>query len=164
MKYFLLNGEIDCETIQPVLDFIGNNEGELQIGICSGGGDNDVMRFLQDALNANAERVTLVAMQGIYSAAFEIFVKYSGKRKMTTGTRGMYHYSGLQVRNNALGVFTDEEERTAVKFNRKYRLLEQTDLAKRFMTPAEFKKFRSSKDVYFDFERMKEICPNCKII
>lgn len=164
MKYYIFDAQITAETVQPLLDFIGNNDDELQIGICCVGGENDVERFLLNALNENKDRITLVAMSAIYSAAFALFYQFKGKRKITFGTRGMYHYSGVNVRVAANGGIQDSEEKAAAEFTKRNQKQWQDSFANGFMSVSELRNFRSGKDVYFTFDRIKQIFPHLEII
>lgn len=164
MKYYIFDAEINAETVQPLFDFICSTDDDVQVGICCVGGENDVERFLLNALNENKDRVTLVALSAIYSAAFALFYQFEGKRKITFGTRGMYHYSGVNVRVAANGGIQDGEERAAAQFTKSNQKKWQDDFVGEFMNPAELRSFKSGKDVYFSFDRIREIFPDLEII
>lgn len=156
MKYLLFNEEINLESGQKILDFISSNEGPITIGFGSGGGSCSVASMLIHAMNANKERLVLVANAGIYSSAFEIFYRYAGERKLAHGCRGMYHLSAHEIcmASNGKPNYTEGD---CQKSTQKSEYAHDIALASEFMTPAELKKMKAIKDVFFDFERMKEI-------
>lgn len=165
MKYYILNDDIADSTIQPLLDFINQNEGSaMQIGISSGGGFSDYARFISDVLNQNKEYITLVAVGNVYSAAFRLFHEFEGTKKMTFGSRGMAHhsYQTVPLINNGMGA-TDEAH-AAICNSRNYIRPDEIAFAESFMFNEELEKFKQGKEVYFDFARMRQIFPNAEIV
>ena len=163
MKYYLHAGGISVESVIQILDFVQNNDGDLTIGLNSGGGQTSVAAFLLDCLNANSERVTLTALTGIYSAAFWLFYNFKGKRKIASGCRGMFHYATQPVTLCATGRpdgFEDEAIVSALKHDK----IANEKIALEFMNPTELKKFKKNWDVFFGLDRMMEIFPDAQII
>lgn len=136
MKFFIHSTEINYETAVPLLDFIQNNEGPITIGMNSGGGSQEVATFILEAMNQNADRITLVALAGVYSAAFFIFFNFKGKRKMTYGARGMWHYSCQEVNIAANGKPACGEGDTQVK-NAPLNMVRDEAFGRKFMTRRE---------------------------
>ena len=67
MKYHTIDGDINEENTQALLDFINQNEGhDMQIGISSSGGFFDYARFVTDVLNQNKDSIVLVAVGNVY--------------------------------------------------------------------------------------------------
>lgn len=164
MEYLIFNEPITEETGQKILDFIGRTDGPIQIGIATVGGCKSTALFVLDAMNAAKDRLTLVAMTGIYSAGFRLFYDYKGKRKITFGCNGMYHYSGQNIRMNALGKPDYYEGAASMETIKKYDRADDLQFSKQFMTASELRKFAQAQDVFFNFGRMMEIFPDVEMI
>lgn len=158
-KYYVHADGLNDEKTKPLIDFINNTPGDLVIGLNCGGGSEAMRCFVQQLLAENADRITLVAMVGIYSAAFELFYKYDGVKVLTNGVAGMYHLASLNAHINANGN-PEVGEAAAIFEGVKMTKLECDNFAASFMTPSEIKKYRKGEDVYFGFKRMKEIFPD----
>lgn len=164
MKYLIFNEPINEETGQKILDFIGGTDGPIQIGMATVGGCKSTALFIADAMNAAKDRLTLVAMSGIYSAGFRLFYTYKGKRKITMGCNGMYHYSGQNIRMNALGKPDYYEGNASMETIKKYDRTDDLQFSKQFMKAGELRKFAQAQEVYFNFGRMLEIFPDVEVI
>lgn len=163
MKYYLHSDGINPDTVRQMIEFVQDNEGELTIGINSSGGDVSAAAFLLDCLNANKDRITIIAVTAVFSAAFSLFYRFNGKKKITTGCRGMFHYSTQPITMAANGRpdgWYDENALDVLKSDR----AGLDEFAGLFMTPSELKKFRKNWDVYFNTQRMREIFPDAEII
>lgn len=154
MRYLLFNEALNMENGQMILDFIQASPGPVTLGLGSGGGMSSVGNFLINAFNNEADRLTLVAMAGVYSMGFELFYRYAGPRKMTFGVRGMYHFSSQGIQIMATGRLS------SMKTDRERDL----QFASLFMTDKELRRMKAGRDVFFDFERMKQIFPDAEII
>lgn len=163
--YFIFDGEIASknENIQKLLDIFNQEKGNILLGIDSVGGCNATNSFLLKMLNENKERVSVMVLNSVYSSAFVLFYDFKGKKYLSKGARGMYHYSHFEMSMNANGRPTLHEDIAVLK-DRKRLFKEQIDFIKTFMTKTEQNKFRKGEDVYFDFARMQEIFPDAEII
>jgi hypothetical protein len=163
MKYLLFNEGLTMEQGQLILDFIQSTDGPLTIGFGSGGGHTSVGNFLIDAFNNEKHRLTLIAMAGVYSMGFEVFYRYEGQKKMVFGVRGMYHLSSQEVQISAHGRAAYDEgtcQLSGLKNDR----VRDLQFASLFMTEKELRKMKSGQDVFFDFERMKQIFPDVEVV
>jgi hypothetical protein len=163
MKYFIFSGCISDETVKPLLDFIGENEGPLRVSLNSGGGCASLAWFLSAALNENKDRLTLTANCGIYSAAFEIFHRFQGPKELTFGCRGAYHLSRQEITMLSTGEPLSGEAETQLT-GTALDAERELNFAADFMTGAEFDKMKRGEDVFFNFKRMREIFPQAKVI
>lgn len=75
----------------------------------------------------------------------------------------MYHYSTRSITLNADRTAAYGEDKCMSK-NMKAEKARELEFAALFMTPEEVEKMKRGKDVFFTFERMKEIFPNCEIL
>ena len=163
-KYYIFDGPINQETTQRLINFINAVEEPMQIGLVSNGGDKSATLFLIDVLNQNKDRITLVAMAGIYSSAFRLFKSFEGKKKMAFGVVGMWHYSGQEIRMNCLGKPDYYDGIASFESLKQWDKAHDLEFAKSFMNNMELKKFNRAQEVFFDFGRMKEIFPDVEII
>lgn len=165
MKYHTIDGDINEENTQALLEFINQNEGHaMQIGISSSGGFFDYARFVTNVLNQNKDSITLVAVGNVYSAAFRLFYEFQGARKMTFATRGMAHHSYQTVPLTNNGIGATDEAHAAICNSRDYIRPDEIAFAESFMFNEELEKFKQGKEVYFDFARMRQIFPNAEIV
>lgn len=163
MKYYIHADGINDRSVMETVNFIQNNEGEITIGLNSDGGQTSYGAFLVECLNENKDRITLIALTGVFSAAFRVFYEFKGKRKMSHGCRGMFHYATQDVRMCAK-IRPDGTGEESVISGLKSSKAQNDSFVEQFMTPTELRKFRKNWDVYFDFERMKKIFPDAEII
>lgn len=164
MKYYLHADGITEECIKGLLEFINQNDGQdITIGLNSNGGSTATALFLAHVLNMRKNLVTLIAISGIYSAAFDLFYRFKGTKILARGCRGMYHYSSIDIRYGSSLRPDNEDERQKLKMLSIDRVAIEAMCAE-FMTPTEMRRLRSNKDVWFDFERMREIFPHATTI
>jgi len=156
MKYFYVEGEMFDDFATSIFQILNDNEGDVTIGFCSMGGDNRITRYLLDALNQNKDRVTLVAVNSVYSSAFELFYRFKGKRVLGYMVRGMYHQSSAELRISVGGRPQDVEHQVVLE-DHKADFVLQTEFVSKFMNDSELRKFKNNQDVYFGHARMMEI-------
>lgn len=162
--YFFFSDLIKDENVGDLIEFINKTGNDpIMIGIKSCGGSSTLLYFLQRIFKEQSERISLVAIAGIYSAAFDLFYNFTGKRFLTRETKGMYHWAAQEVTINANSKLTYYEDE-AMKRDRKRLKKEQLVFIAKFMTAGEIRKFKEGKDVYFDFSRMQEIFPDAEIL
>lgn len=155
-KYFLFDGAIVPEKVNPLIDFVQNTPGDLVIGMNSNGGATGVGRFLTHVLNRNKDRITLINVNRVSSAAFEVFYAFQGKKILLYNVSGMMHrgYVDVSIDSAGKGVYHhDVDDINKVK----YEAAGELEMATLIMTPAELKKFKKGDDIYFGFDRMKQI-------
>lgn len=162
-KFYIHADAIHDKNVGELIGFVNNTDGEIIIGINSGGGSNGTRCFLQKLFTINQDRLTLVALTGIHSAAFELFYNYAGKKALTHGITGMWHMEVVSCRLAANGKPDTEEERAIYR-----NMIEDNNaneaFAASFMTPEELIKYQKGEDVYFDYNRMKQMFPDAEIL
>lgn len=161
--YHIFEGEIDASAVSSIIDFVQNTPGEIAVAINSSGGKTSTMRLLLHVLNQNKDRVTLIGLAGIFSAAFELFYSFEGRKAMTNGCRGMYHYSYCDVAIAANGKPENSGAESELLMLKQSKIREDSFVS-RFLTSAELRKFKQNGDVFFSFERMKQIFPDAEIL
>ena len=161
MKYFQLEGTIDESLVSKFMDFCNNNlSDDCTIVINSGGGKSTLATVILDIINSNADRITLISA-GVYSAAFYIFYFAKCKRKIIYGSLGMHHKEYLKniyITEKGKPKYQDDicqiENLKSVRDN----------FLKKIMTKKEKFIYNNDDDVYFTFDRMKEIFPTVEIV
>jgi hypothetical protein len=162
MIFHLLTERIDKDSTRAVLDFL-NTGGELTLAMDSQGGIKAFADLMLHALNQNKDRVTIIVLAGVGSCGFDIFYGFQGVRKLTFGCMGMTHYSSrsIDIHPNGAAAYT---EGVCHKKNLKAYKDRELEVLGQFATPSEITQFKKGWDVYFSFERMKEIFPEAEII
>lgn len=163
-KYYIFNGTINDETVKPLIDFINSNRDPITISFTSTGGEMEVGRFLTHVLNENKERITLCAVNYIYSCAFKIFKMYTGKKLITFGCGGMYHYTSQMISTTYDGVPNYKYEGAAQLSSMQDCKKENLKFCEGFMSAKELSNYKKNIDVHFSFSRMKQINKDAEII
>lgn len=138
-----------------------NTEEKINIILHSNGGASDLTRILVNLINSNPENFVLTSVK-IYSAAFFLFYSAKCEKQIVKNTIGCYHKA--YITNIDLDVSKEPvwaEHKCLVK-NLDTRDISPIPLD--FMTRQEINKFKKGKDVFFTFNRMKEIFPDAEII
>lgn len=163
VKHAALHGEIDEKFLELLIDILESTDGPIEIFFWSNGGYVITAKCMIYLLNQHKERVTLIGHTELCSSAFDVFYGFKGKRKLVTGTMGMYHYGYKQITmsHNRKPVYSHDE---AYMENVDYGRVPAQNTAKKIMTKAELKKFEDNHDIFFTFERMKQIFPDAEVI
>ena len=116
-------------------------------------------KIMSRQLSLHIETTVVILWAWAYSAAFKIFHDYKWKKIMTYWSRGMRHQWHQAIDINDDWSITYLEDKVVARNNKK-----TADSPYKWMTKKEKKLFIKWKDVYFDFERMKEIFPDIEIL
>lgn len=161
MKFFQLAGQINTDLLDSFIEFINENEDQKKTVILrSDGGYDLVAKALTYVINSNKENCFLIA-NCVLSAAFSIFYKAECKKAIIMSSMGMIHRSYNKIEFNSDGKPTYKEGEVMLK-NWKENNGFEDDYP--FMTKQEKNFFEKGDDVYFTFNRMKEIFPEAEII
>lgn len=157
-KFFFLNDSLKKETINEIIAFLNENDGELGIFFDSPGGEQSVAMILNRIFSEQKERITLIASGDLSSAAFFVFFMFTGKREILDLTVGEWHMSRTDIEMFSNGKIKGEwnkfcrkrvkeyEEKFIKSFNKKIGLSDK-----------EMKDFYNGEDIIFDAQRMREI-------
>ena len=161
MKYFQLEGIINESLVTRFMDFCNNNiSEECTIVINSSGGKSTLATLVLDIINTHAEKITLISA-GVYSAGFYIFFFAKCRRKIIYGSIGMHHREYLKdIYINEKGKPKYQEDICQIENLKCVR----NNFLEKAMTKKEKFLYNSDDDVYFTFNRMKELFPNVEII
>jgi len=162
MQYFYLRDNINQDTFDKFVQFYnGVGDNEITIVIDSGGGSNMICEAMIYMLNQK-QKVTTIIM-GAFSSAMYLAVKLKGEKILTNTCLGMWHYTKWALDfNDKLKPYYKQDEGIIKNMPRNKKISET--FAKSIMTTAEYKKYLNDDDVYFHFNRMKQIFPTAKIL
>lgn len=160
MLKYQLKGEIDSKATKAFTKFINEYEiKDLHIIIDSLGGDNSEIQNFIFLINSLEDNVTLIASSMIGSAAFEIFVLAECKKRILPFTGAMYHGLKSQIFFDHNGNPCDEHEKYKFEL-----LVSSKEITKNVcelsnMNDEEINLIMQGKDVYFTWDRLKEMFP-----
>lgn len=97
MKIVHLEGSVD-ESMRDIVTNALNEEWEVTFYLNSHGGKSQFAYQIIDIINKNKDRVTLIAVLQIASAAFRIFFEVECKREILWETEWLAHMARMDVR------------------------------------------------------------------
>lgn len=157
-----MNGRIDKEMLERFVSFFNENQDQkCTLVLNSGGGDTVISETITHMIEQMVD-VTLI-INSVYSAAFEIAFYATCKKILSKTSKGMWHYPRAEITFN-----TKKEpyyhEDVCVLSNLPIENKSAEKLAKKVMTDKEFNKFKKDHDIYFNFNRMKQIFSNATVL
>jgi hypothetical protein len=158
-KYFYIDGELKCETVEKFIDFVNeNHDSEITVFIDSNGGWNVSAQAIAVIINDHHERFRMVSGGTIFSAAFWLFFSVKCERKIQEGTIGCYHLvrQNLEIMSNGAGADRIQD------YNLKNLKKDWAKSTQGFcdaigLTQSEIKSIMSGKETFFDTERLREL-------
>jgi len=158
MKYFYMYESTDDVDANKFIEFINTNpDGELTVYINNYGGMNTGGWIMSDLINANKDRITLVAVGIIASNAFRVFFRAKCKRVIAPFTQGMMHFSSKKVtlcENGGPLYFEDQE---AIRNMKAEAPITERWCKEIGMNEKEIRKMKRVEDVWFSTERLQEL-------
>ena len=156
---YLLEGEISYETVAPVLRWL-DTQTPKHLGIDSTGGNPSAAFFLAEAVNSHVDDGIEVCIAGYcYSAAMymQMSLYQSVPVSVCPGALGMLHYASVEMMQFPNGKTRDQDDKRA----QEQMLLDYKkwvdEWARHNLNRSERSKLRSGHDVYFNYDRMKEL-------
>lgn len=165
MKHYItISGEFDDDTLAKfVNDFndIPESIDEVDIYLTTSGGNNNAANCISDILNNSDREITLIASDEISSAGFNLFFKTNVKRRITSFTLGMMHFTSCDnISVNESGKPVSESDKANVecmKLMRKETIKFCKSLG---MSNSEIEEIKQGKEVYFHYSRLQEFLNN----
>lgn len=148
--------DINDETFISLCEFL-QRKGKKRIVIDSWGGTTWYWTLMIEAINKAKDVV--VAWTDMSSMAFRIFHAVNKPKMLVDGARGMAHVAAIEwltVKHNKM-MWVDQ-----TAFIDSMCQMRQPDCS--FMTEDELTRYNKWEDVYFTFNRLKEIFPDAEII
>lgn len=157
--YFNINNSIDESTLNILINQINNlKDGILTIYFtCPNGGLTDTGEALIHLINTNKDRITIIFYGELFSMGMNIFLRTSCSKVVLPDTRGMYHYTWQDIAINESGKPLGEYEKFSLSELKKAKKRSLETIDNLPLTEKESKAMKSGKDVYFSYERMKEL-------
>lgn len=155
MKYFVLE-EINKDNALALFEFL-NIKGKKTVVIDSDWWSSWYAKLIIRELN-KAKDVTVEACN-VVSAWFEIFYQCACKKALVDWARWMAHLAAIEWLTVQANKSTTRSHTALVNA-----MAQMTSPEYTFLTEEERKLYDDWQDVYFDFNRMKEIFPDAEII
>jgi hypothetical protein len=164
MKYFLIKDHLSSDKFHKILDFANDHTGETITWIIScGGGEMALASVFIDLVNSDKENHVIIGSY-LYSAAFFIFYNAQCKKKLVSGTVGMFHYPYQKMETTENGKHYYDQDRAMTKNNEEFGRMNTYQWCVQFMTEEELTRFEIPEDVFFTFPRMQQIFPDVETI
>jgi len=160
---FFIHGEITKETHKEFAELIYSCEDDIQIFLDSGGGIYPYMRAILELINLpeNTSRVSITAINHIYSAAFELFIAAKCKKVVISPLHGSFHIIrwGGTVLENGKAV-KDEEDMSLLKNYKEIRHFSQKIIDAAGFTVKQTRDFWNGKNFYFTTAEINKLIEN----
>lgn len=167
MKHIIsISGEFNSETLNKFIEDYNNTPDEvtdLHIYLSSFGGESSVSECIVDIIEHSKYHVTLIASDDISSAAFYLFFKSKGDKRILPNTIGMFHMGYIETASVDERGKPKEEVDKAVIQSLKNAKKDTLDFCEKLgMNTTEIGKIKRSKEVYFQYNRLVEFIDNLK--
>ena len=150
--------EFDKKMLEKFVDAVNSPDEIVNIFLYSEGGHVSVMEVMINIINQYPERFRLVGYSDLCSCAFEMYMRVKCQKSLVPGTIGMYHQtlSDITMNDRMKPVYAIDK---ANMHKKKNHFLPTTV---EFMNQCEFtdkekKRVKKGHDVYFQYDRFKEI-------
>ena len=148
---------IDEDLLTSISEAISSND-DIKIYLNSTGGSEWCSSAIIDIINSNKDKVELIGFGYLLSAAFHIMMESECKKRILDNTYGMYHQSIWDVEISALNKPSNVLDKFRVeKSIKEYRVYYEDKCKEWGFNEQELKKYKKGEDVYFSYERFKEL-------
>lgn len=166
-SYINFSKKFNGETIDDLISRISESlykpspyntstdENQVVIYINSSGGEVDEMERLLYMIECHKEQITLVAIGVIGSCAFELFSRYTGKKKILKDTIAIVHLYNRDLSSRDLldsKSFETFIHKDLIRSNNT--VLEQYA---QFLSKDELKNMSKGQEIYIDYPRLVEM-------
>ena len=149
--------EVNEDLLVSISEAISNND-NVKIYLNSTGGSEWCSGAIVDIINNNKDKVELIGFGYLLSAAFHIMIESECKKRILDNTYGMYHQSIWDVEISALNKPSNVLDKFRVdKSIKEYRFYYENKCKEWGFNEQELKKYKKGEDVYFSYERFKEL-------
>jgi len=162
MKYFTMQTGINEELLDRFVVFFNEHrESPVTIIVHSRGGSMGIGETILHMISEMAD-VTLI-IHSVYSSAFNICYSAECKKILSKSAKGMYHQPKASV-EIAVDRSPYYHEDNCLYLNFKHEKKYSDSLAKEIMTKKEYELYVKRDEVWFDFNRMKQIFPDAEVM
>lgn len=158
MKLLFHDQSFDKAMLQQTIDATNTNSKLIEIYISSDGGLVSILEAMLYIINSKPNRFKIIGYDELCSCAFEFYIRAKCNKELIKNTIGMYHQSTtkISINDNLKPAYYDGE--AYLKRKKKYFVPNSNDImTKCEFTPKEIKKIKKGKDVYFQYDRFKEL-------
>lgn len=153
--------DIDADFFKELAELLSIKDENHTIYFSSNGGDLWLVEPIIKMINDNKERLEIIGVREISSSALSIFLGVKCKKSITKNTFATWHDASFSFSVDSLSKprnkFYEFKKESIIKGFRKdiedeYRTWGVTD--------DELKRYKKGEDVYFGYERFKELINN----
>lgn len=158
MKLLFHDQSFDKEMLEKFFTAVNSKENLITIYISSDGGLVSILDSILHVINLDPKRFNIVGYDELCSCGFEFYIKANCKKELIPRCIGMYHQSTTSVSLNDKGKATYYDGEAYLKRKQHFFYPELI----KFMDQCEFTKkeknrIKKGDDVYFQYDRFKEI-------
>jgi hypothetical protein len=158
MKLLFHDQSFDKEMLEKIFDAYNSQHKNIHIYLSSDGGSAWILDLMVEIINIDPDRFTLTGYNELSSSAFEFYIKAKCSKELLPGTIGMYHQSTREIHINDKGKPAYNSDAAFLKRKKNIfwpTLMEFIDKCE--LTKKEKNKIKKGDDVYFQYNRFKEI-------
>ena len=158
MKLIFDNEYFEAPMLEKLAEACNKPDEKISIYLNSRGGRVSILKAVLHIINSDPERFILVGYHNLSSCAFDLYMKAKCQKEILEGTIGMYHLTNTDI------TYTDKMKPAydidvaVIERKTKHYLPEIIQLMKDCeFTVKEQKKILQGKDLYFQFDRLKQM-------
>lgn len=158
MKLLFHDQSFDKEMLEKFFTAVNSKEKLITIYISSDGGLVSVLESMLHIIASDPKRFIVVGYDELCSCGFEFYIRVNCQKSIIPGCIGMYHQSTNKIFLNDTGKPAYYDGEAYLKRKKKTFYPEMIKFMNDCeMTNREKKKIKKGEDVYFQYNRFKEI-------
>lgn len=163
MKLLLHNEDFAKPFLEKIVTAYNDHPGDcskIEIYISSKGGKVSVCKAALHIINLEPEKFKIVGYDFLASCGFDFFIRAECEKELIMGTVGMMHQSYDTIDLNERNRPVYQSDKAAMERNKLDFAQTQDFMKKCGFTAAEIKKVNNGDDLYFQYDRFKEVSSN----
>lgn len=155
-----LSGDVDYEMFNNLTKSFNMLKDEERLYIyftCPQGGMTDVGEALVDFVNKNKDSIDIFFYGELFSTGMIIFLATDCQKEILKDTRGMYHFAWQEININQTGKPTEDYDIFSMKEMKRSKAQTIEFLKNTKLSDKELTLIKKGKDVYFSYDRMREL-------
>lgn len=158
MKLLFHDQSFDKKMLEKFFEAVNSPDEIISIYILSDGGTVAVMESMLHVISLDPKRFNIVGYSELDSCGFEFYLRAQCSKTLLPGTIGMYHQTVTDICLNDKGKASYYDGQAYLKRKKGFfypEMIKFIDDCE--MTDKEKKKIKNGDDVYFQYDRFKEI-------